>query len=337
MRIRDIIKKYLPSYRSEARLMDKLDDVNRNIREADKKNEYLFWLLQKQPGETMQEAKERVFLQLPKATGRLRSIQKAENYILQRVKDICDENGLQMFLIGGTLLGAVRHKGFIPWDNDIDIGMLKDDFLKLRAIMKTDEELCAEYYYNYEVGLKIPKIKYRGDDIFWIDVFLFDYINVSSENVEEIWKETQRINLEYSKKLCELAAPYLIDYPGKPTANSVLDEKIEAIEEELNRRFGLFGSGDYVCETLDSPYWSRDPRGISFVADRFPLCKDAVEFEGKKYDVWSNYEQALTKFYGDYWRFPFSVSEPHTKELDEGLDEAIIFLQQKGILDKSSS
>ena len=281
----------------------------------------------------MQQTKERIFLQMPKATGRLRRIQLAENYILQRVKDICDENGLEMFLIGGTLLGAIRHKGFIPWDNDIDVGMMKSEYMKLRALIEKDAELSAEYYYNYEVGLKIPKIKYRNNDLFWIDVFLFDYIDATAETAEKIWQETQRINSEYSAKLRELAKPYVSGYSGIPTANCELDKATEAIEHEQNKLFGLLGRGNYVCETLDSPYWSRDPRGISKASDRFPLRKNAVEFEGRTYDVWSNYEQALNHFYGEYWSLPFSISEPHTNELDIGLEEAFLILEREGILD----
>ena len=94
MRIRDLIKRYLPSYRTEERMTAKLDALRKDLREMDKKNEYLFMLSQMQPGEDLQDVRRRIHLQLPKATGRLRNIQIAENYILQRVKDICDANGI---------------------------------------------------------------------------------------------------------------------------------------------------------------------------------------------------------------------------------------------------
>lgn len=331
MNLREVIKRYLPSYRTEKRMNEKMEQLAKDLREQDKKSEYLYWLSQMQPGETMQETKERLFMKMPKATGRLRNIQLAENYILQRVKDICDENGLQFSLLGGTLLGAIRHKGFIPWDNDIDIGMLESDYLKLREILNHDAVLRTDYYYKYDSGMKIPKVKFRCNDVFWIDIFLFDYIDANSENVDEVWEKTRKINSNYKEIVCEKSAPFINEYNGVPIANFEMDSILSEFEDRQKKEFGLFGKGSYICETLDSPYWSRDPRGISLASDRLPYKKNAVEFEGRLYDAWSNYEQALTHFYGNYWSLPFSISEPHTNELD-GWKEAMAELKNNGII-----
>lgn len=64
--------------------------------------------------------------------------------LLSKVKDICNRHNIKYFAIGGTLLGAVRHKGFIPWDDDIDIGMLYDDYVKFLKI--ASEELKYPYF-----------------------------------------------------------------------------------------------------------------------------------------------------------------------------------------------
>lgn len=332
MNIRNIIKRYLPSYRTEARLNAKLDSIKRDIREMDNKHEYLYWLSQMQPGETMQQTKERMFLKMPKATGRLRNIQLAENYILQRVKDICDQNGLQFFLIGGTLMGAVRHKGFIPWDNDIDIGMMRKDFLKLKEILKQNEELTLEYCYNYAVGLKVPKIKFRASQTIFVDAFIFDYVDVGEEAPEAVWIESQQVNQRYSEKLKQLAQPYAGKTYLRPMENPQLDQAAAEVEAEMERAFGRSGCGAWFWEGLESPYWARNPRRIMSVEEHFPLQKDAVEFEGRRYDAWNNYDRALERMYGDIWCLPFSIKEPHTTEFDEGLEEAFAYLRQRGIL-----
>lgn len=58
----------------------------------------------------------------------LRRLHETELEILDAIRAICDEEGLNWFLIGGSVLGAKRHAGFIPWDDDIDMGMLRDDY-----------------------------------------------------------------------------------------------------------------------------------------------------------------------------------------------------------------
>ena len=60
----------------------------------------------------------------------LREIQLLELEILKQVLNICNTHSLTYYMLGGTLLGAVRHKGFIPWDDDIDIGLPRPDYEK---------------------------------------------------------------------------------------------------------------------------------------------------------------------------------------------------------------
>ena len=74
----------------------------------------------------------------------LKHLQQIELKILKEVISICESNNLKYYAFGGTALGAVRHGGFIPWDDDIDIAMFRDDYDKLLEIL--DNNLSDEYY-----------------------------------------------------------------------------------------------------------------------------------------------------------------------------------------------
>ena len=99
---------------------------------------------------------------------KLHEIQEIELKILKEVDRICKKHGLHYSLSGGTLLGAIRHKDFIPWDDDIDLDLKRDDFNKLISILP--DELGDEFeFINYnEYGEYhcdfIPRIFYRNSN-----------------------------------------------------------------------------------------------------------------------------------------------------------------------------
>lgn len=91
----------------------------------------------------------------------IQDVQKLEFDILKYIKKVCDENKINYYLAYGTLIGAVRHHGFIPWDDDIDIMMPREDFIKFVESTNKDKHdyfkvVCRENNTNFTAPL--PKV-----------------------------------------------------------------------------------------------------------------------------------------------------------------------------------
>ena len=120
----------------------------------------------------------------------LAEIQKAELDIMVVFDRVARENNLKYSLCAGTLLGAVRHKGFIPWDDDIDVTMPRPDYEKLlqlnreKSLWPQSLELCSfedgtlnsPYMKLFDRTTKIVEENYSQDDVrsLWIDIFPVD-------------------------------------------------------------------------------------------------------------------------------------------------------------------
>lgn len=121
----------------------------------------------------------------------LKKIQKAELYLLIEFDKVCREHGLTYFLDSGTALGAIRHGGFIPWDDDIDVGMPRKDYERfmeigqnyLPDIVFLQNRRTENNYVRYAAKLRlkgtvfpeIDSVPYEHSGIF-IDIFPFDNI-----------------------------------------------------------------------------------------------------------------------------------------------------------------
>ena len=190
--------------REAPRQIRRLESENRHLRdrfkELDKKTELLFFMNKSLPGETLEETKKRVFLEWPKAEGKMRTIQQGENIILQKLNKVCKENGLTLFLDAGTLLGARRHNGFIPWDDDIDVGLLREDYDKLMALRDSLTDIKIEYCYSvgYCGGNAVTKARLAESKSFWVDIFCFDRADA---NLETVVKIATDFHLELDSKL----------------------------------------------------------------------------------------------------------------------------------------
>ena len=115
----------------------------------------------------------------------LRIMQKCDAVLLQIFDKLCKRYGFKYWLDYGTLLGAVRHKGFIPWDDDMDVCMLRNDYVKLAETIRGD---LLEYDLDIEesVGtICTIGISYKHQDTgVWLDVFPYDLYESSKNEFE---------------------------------------------------------------------------------------------------------------------------------------------------------
>lgn len=145
-------------------------------------------------------------------------IQQTLLNILKWFHEVCVNNDLRYFAIGGTLLGAVRHRGFIPWDDDIDLGMPRPDYNKLiellehkngRYVLETplkNKDYTYQYCKVYDTQTTlIEHNRYKTKRGVFLDIFPFDGIGRSEQESKLNFKEINRKNNYIMTKVCALS------------------------------------------------------------------------------------------------------------------------------------
>lgn len=221
---------------------------------------------------------------------------KSMIHILDRVDQICEENGIQYFLDSGTLIGAIRHKGFIPWDHDIDICMSMTDMYKLKALIKDDEELEYLSWDDDEDYLFwTPRIVYK--DIDSIERIVGNHVLISKFGIDVFPLTGFGNNIEDADKHIKLQDELWEEWrhfivSGQGNKNEMRD-RIRAAQTKYNYEDCI-----YVGPVNGTPMksWYFEKTGL------FPTVK--WEYEKKYYPVPNNYDGRLRAEYGDYMQIP---------------------------------
>ena len=256
---------------------------------------------------------------IPKAEGRLRLIQTAYLGLFEMFDDICKTNDLTYWLDFGTLLGAERHSGFIPWDDDIDVSMMREDYEKLielisKGIEKYPDLYC--FFSNNGENKCFLKVKHKKSDNIFVDVFPYEYYH-SKLNDNEKAKLSKKIGklMETKVKTKDTSDDSMRSYLKLRTQKDILQHK----KVDANSKPALFYG-------LDFPHkWSN--RAFDY-EDIFPLNK--IPFEGIDLPCPNNHKKVLTKIFGDYMVIPRNTYPMHAWFQEISEDELNFYRQISG-------
>ena len=257
----------------------------------------------------------------------LEEMQSIELNILVDFTNYCDKQGLVYFLCGGTLIGAIRHKGFIPWDDDVDIMMPREDYLKAlkgythpyykQDSVSIDSNSTIRYARINDIRtvLKTNQKEKYPESIF-IDVFPMDGFP------EETWRQKLFLGIQQLLIACHLAT--LLDYK---VSNRYADRKAgfadwrkylrtlvkyimiatlgqtspsfwaRLIDQRASRE--SYAGHQYVGVAVSGPHGLKEIMPSSLFQESI-----TVDFEKAKLSAPRGYDEYLTKLYGDYRKMP---------------------------------
>lgn len=233
-------------------------------------------------------------------------VHKEMLFLLKIIDEICQENNLSYWLDGGTLIGAIRHKGFIPWDDDLDISLMKKDYIILLELLDeyssknsdtfllfpTPQNIhCCNYFASNKVHSRL-----RGS-LSTIPV----KIDIRPVNAFEDTPESTNENLRYRDIANQLIFKKSHGYATDKQIADIKAKGVNSFFDFYNNSYGInYTNADATL--LSHPYFE--------FSDEFPLKINNilptvyVEFESIKLPIPKDYALLLTKLYGNYNEFP---------------------------------
>lgn len=253
----------------------------------------------------------------------LKKIQKIETEMLKDVNYICEKYDIKYFALDGTGIGAMRHKGFIPWDDDIDLRFTEEDAKKFRKYM--EKEMSDKYYFidqnNGVYPVSFPKMCKRNtifmDDAayelnydklgIFIDIFPMVYVSdnkkIREKKLTKSWylyklgilSAIKKPTISYKgiKGKVLLVCFYIVHYILKlfRLDYKKIYKKAEKIAKENKK-----------TNTLASLNTVKKLTSIYDVEDIYPVKK--IPFEDTYVYVPKNVDKLLTMYFGDYMKLP---------------------------------
>lgn len=213
--------------------------------------------------------------------------------ILDFIDNVCKKHDMQWWLFGGSLLGAIRHKGYIPWDDDIDINMMREDYERFYQIFPKELEehgLSNHIEINTSTrtntGAYLPFIKLNywlgHENLAFVDIFPTDYVTDIIDDHAKIHKKQNRL---IRQRLC-----------NGEDRETVLNDAFEVLHVSKNKTDLLMVGVEDGIATIACDYDTV-----------FPLT--TTEFENRIYPCPNDYKSYLIGLYGEsYMRIPKAPS-----------------------------
>ncbi|MGN1373572.1 MAG: phosphorylcholine transferase LicD [Candidatus Coproplasma sp.] len=243
----------------------------------------------------------------------LDELKQLQLQILDVVADFCKKNSINYWLDCGTLIGAIRHKGYIPWDDDIDIGMLRPDYDRFLELFNKQSDIYkvysvennSQFLYPFAKVLDTSTVLYEPDEkglklCVNIDVFVYDNAPEDDKALTKMYKKRDfyrglhnirarmftGFTKGFKKAIKWAMYPFLCLFPKNYFAKKMV-ENSKKYKDSQTKRIGNFTSITKICCSKE------------LFSEFIP-----VEFEGKLYNAPIGYDLWLKTFYGDYMVLP---------------------------------
>lgn len=246
----------------------------------------------------------------------IREIQQMELGIMEYIHEVCQKIGVKYFLAYGSLIGAVRHTGFIPWDDDMDICMLREDYEKLQdyLIANPDERYKVMSYKN-NLNYVYPFMKVQDNQTYLLeeDVRIDSNMGIYVDIFPVDGYEDDSVFKDKMTRLIKKRQLSCYTFKGITNTKSLLNSLIRYISviifyftntnkyirgiDDLaqSRKVDDYELVDYlIYKDMNKPVWKRE------------WLKQTITgvFEGKEFMIPKNYHEILTSDYGDYTQLP---------------------------------
>ena len=235
--------------------------------------------------------------------------------ILCDIDDFCRQHGLRYFLCGGTLLGSVRHKGFIPWDDDVDIAMLRPDYERFlkeysssnnRLVWFGNEPTCYFPFAKvYDTRTVLVNNEYPNCKLgVYVDVFPYDEVSADPRKWRKSVRRLSAVNGILTLRNIRLFRhgrswfKQLVVFAGR-LLRLVPNRFLLSWLDRCNKRESVPGGPCVACFSTTSGY------GLKEVHRRIPFDEFVeVEFEARKFPAAKGWHECLSDQYGDYMKLP---------------------------------